>query len=297
MKLSLILAALALPLAQSAHADILILRDGKVFVGSIKSHGADGYKFERGATTVTYPNSVIVQSFQSRPKAEGAAEVVLPSWGTALEQLSAKAWASNLKQIPSTVVDKGILRNVPYQSYRCGIDYEINIYGDPEHPSAIEIGIYRSLLNQPAAKENCIQYVAELVGNQVVRDAVLKAKRTKDLMQLKEWTAEITPPEADDSYGGWWISIYSETMLNGQRASPEEMQRLTVPNAQIAKGQDAASGWTQGDLKFARPLAAVPTPASEKPVTPSVGGSTGGVYVRGYTRKDGTYVSGYTRRR
>src|SRR5688572_1173986 len=78
----------------------------------------------------------------------------LPGRTRCRQTLSVKPWAKNLKQIPSTVIDKGVLRAVPYTSYRAG-EVELNLYGDPEAPACFEIGIHGSLLTQAAAKKNC----------------------------------------------------------------------------------------------------------------------------------------------
>lgn len=65
---------------------------------------------------------------------------------------------AGLVQIPATVIDKGVLRNVPYKSYRAG-DYEVNVYGDPDQPARVEIGVYRSLLTSQDAKHNCVDFL------------------------------------------------------------------------------------------------------------------------------------------
>src|SRR5207249_3122550 len=70
-----------------------------------------------------------------------------------------------LEQIPATVIDKGILKNVPYLSHRSG-DYEFNVYGDPEAPSGIEIGIYNQLLADPSAKERCVNLMVALLDKE-----------------------------------------------------------------------------------------------------------------------------------
>jgi hypothetical protein len=62
--------------------------------------------------------------------------------------LGKQPWITSLRQIPATVVDKGVMRNVPYLSFQSG-DYELNVYGDPDNPAGVEIGIHRRLRLRP----------------------------------------------------------------------------------------------------------------------------------------------------
>lgn len=289
-----------------ALGDVLILRGGQVIFGTIQSQGADGYKFQRGTSTFSYPHATVTFSYQARTKGGLSAAASLPSWGEVVEHAGSQTWGTSVKQIPATVVDKGIFRNVPYLSFRCGLDYEINVYGDPEQPSGIEIGCYRSLLQKTEAKENCVALIAELMRRDDLKEAVKSAKRNKDLVEIKEWTIEVSPPEGSDSYGGWWVSVYSEKVLDSQRASAQEMATLSVARSQLTNSADGSSGWSSQDLRFARPQA---TPVVTQPalavqqVAPRAGSTAssysgaGRVYVSGYTRKDGTYVHSHSRRR
>lgn len=217
--------------------------------------------------------------------------------------LASQKWATDLRQIPATVIDTGILKNVPYKSHHAGIDYEINVYGDPGAPASFEIGIYRSLLNDEKARKNCIEFACSLLP-EPSDCAILNALNlTQDSVSRNGLTFEITPPTAADAYGGWWVSIYNEKALDAVRASDEEMQSLTVakstsgtsptptvappvakPTPQIANESslESLSSWSTSDYSYSRK---------------STNSSSGRVYVRGYYRKDGTYVKPHTRSR
>lgn len=172
----------------------------------------------------------------------------------ALARLAKQAWASDLRPIPATVVDKGMLRNVPYMSFRCGDDYEVNIYGEPEHPAGLEVGVYHKLLEDPSAKKNCIALVAELLGRPDDREVLRGLNMEKDVKTKEALTFEITPPSAEDAYMGWWVSIYSERSLDAARASDDEMKRISVPKVEAereARTGDPTS-WSAQDLKLAR---------------------------------------------
>jgi hypothetical protein len=172
--------------------------------------------------------------------------------------LSKQVWATNLTPIPATVIDKGILRNVPYSSFRCGEDYEINVYGDLQHPAGIEIGIYRKLLENTSAKDNCLKFIGNLLGQTADKEIVQGLDLKKDVKIRDNLTFEITPPTDSDSYNGWWISVYSEHELNLARASDEEMNSISLTKADAAKQSSQSnnpSAWSANELKLARPSA------------------------------------------
>lgn len=219
-----------------------------------------------------------------------------PDYRSIIVRLAAQKWATDLRQIPATVIGVGVMRNVPYKSHRVAGDYEINVYGDPESPAGFEIGVRGGLLADNEAKANCVEFVTSLLSNADDKSTARKLKSDQDLVSRDGLTFEITPPTAEDSYGGWWISVYSAAGLDSVRASDNELKSITVPRASITSAAkvapstavpttdeivDRASGWNAGDLKYAR-------------TSRTSAGSTytgGSVYVRGYTRKDGTYVS------
>lgn len=216
----------------------------------------------------------------------------LADWGMCSDAATGTDWGKSLRPIPATVIDKGVLKFVPYLSFKAG-DYEINVYGDPDKPAGIEIGIRGVALDNAAAKANCIEYITRVLTADADRKVVRSLKPAADLKKFGGLTFEVTPPTAEDAYGGWWVSVYDEAELDKSRATPKELAAITVAKDDIkavasspgtgdtkpAAGGDEPRGWTTDDLKYARPS----------------GGSGGSVYVHGYTRKDGTYVRGHTR--
>ncbi len=236
----------------------------------------------------------------------------IPDWWSTVKALAAQSWATELQQIPATVIDKGVLRNVPYKSHRCGEDYEINIYGDPAAPAGFEIGIYRSLLNDSKAKKHCIDFVCSLLGDKSDASFVRLLKLESDIVTRAGITFEITPPTAEDAYGGWWVSVYDEAALDKERATDEELAEITVartpspaptskatpnpkehtpptPSTEPRSDTDnprELTDWKSDDLRRSR-----------RPAASSASTGGGRVYVRGYYRKDGTYVKPYSRKK
>lgn len=194
----------------------------------------------------------------------------------AVDIASIEDWGTELDQIPATVVDVGVMKYVPYQSFRAG-DYEFNVYGDPDHPAGLEIGVYQSLLKNPKAKQRCLEFMASLLPDAGDRCLLRSLNQRQDLQKRGSLTLEVTPETAEDAYGGWWISVYDPEILDKSRASPKELATITVSKQATAKPTPGVSpSWTPHQLAQARP-----------------GGGT--VYVPGYYRENGTYVQSHTR--
>jgi hypothetical protein len=380
-----------------AYADTIKLSDGRTLSGQILQTNGVSIVIQTDLGTFNYPLNEVKEVTQALEKTSESRTTgrMLTQKGVVL-LLSKQPWASNLKQIPATVIDRGILRNIPYVSYRCGGgDYEVNVYGDPDEPAGIEVGVYGKLLGDAAAKQNCLGFALNLLGQSEDRVVVKTLKLDQDERTYNGLTFEITPPTAEDSYMGWWVSIYSKEMLDRARASDEELKQITVSkvDAAAAPAVSEPAIWSKEEMKLSRPtptntitytnlsgevfadvevvrviagtsliwrkgnsagsvkLADLPEdvrrrygydpekasaadqaekdrkareqaeirasqaarqtpPQSPQQPAPSKAlsvvdyglylppsGSSGSVYVRGYTRKDGTYVSGYTRRK
>jgi len=133
------------------------------------------------------------------------------------QAFAASPWAGDLRDVPSTVIDKGVFRHVSYASCRAG-EYEMNVYGDPEAPAGFEIGIHNELLKSDEAKRNCLELISRLLDNPADRALLASLNRDIDKKVRSGITFEVTPPTAEDAYGGWWISVYDEALLDRLRA-------------------------------------------------------------------------------
>ncbi len=191
-------------------------------------------------------------------------------------------WESPLKQIPATVIDKGVLRFIPYQSFRAG-NVELNIYGDPESPCCVEIGLCNQLKRNETAKVHCQTFMSYLLPEAGDRLQVKSLNLIKDIRQRSGLTFEVTPETDEDAYDCWWISIYDPKILDKSRATKIEIEHITVP-VQANEKNAQQNGSPVGSNN--------PTPQSS--ISPSRPGGKA-VYVHGYTRKDGTYVQSHTR--
>lgn len=317
---------LAFTLHASLVADTLKFVSGGSIECTVLQEQKESVLIQYGSGTMTVSRSIITEIIKSPPPpaskttAQTEASKVetdkLPTWATIIQSLSKQAWATDLQQIPATVIDTGVMRNVPYKSFKCGADYEINVYGDPENPAGFEIGVYRKLLQDEKAKKNCVEFIAGLLPRKT-DSGILRALNLKQDSAVHDGlTIEITPETAEDAYGGWWISIYREAELDKTRASDAELAEISDARSDIVKRQESKSAtkekaktqtpasapstsedleaWKPEDIKRARVV--TNTTKSTPSATPAPADS-GRVYVRGYYRKDGTYVSPHTRKK
>ncbi len=234
-------------------------------------------------------------------KPEPAVEIEKPGrladWETVLVKLGAKRWATDLKQIPATVIDVGVLKHVPYRSFRVADDtYEVNVYGDPDFPSGIEIGVVRGHLATSEQKQRCREFLADLLND--VEDRVLIPKIVGDegAEGRGDLSIEVTPHTGEDSYGGWWVSAYLGDALEKSRATEAELQVITV--ARETKSKPPARPTPAAEPSVSTPkITWSPSEVRQARQPASTTSSGDRVYVRGYYRKDGTYVQGHSRRR
>jgi hypothetical protein len=210
----------------------------------------------------------------------------------------------SLRQIPATVIDVGVLKNVPYISFRCNAaGYQMNIYGDLDKPAGVEIGTLNFYVNNDAARSNCISFISSVIPNAPDKEIVRTLPRDrKSLKKNDGLTIETTMPDEPDAYGGWWVSVYDEAALERARANEAELAAITQ------KRVPEKSTIVQTSAQVASTAPAVPPSAGpEAPTVPNwtsqdlsytssgASSASGRVYLRGYQRRDGTYVHSYTR--
>jgi hypothetical protein len=278
-------------LISNIKADIIILQYGDIVTGKIIQTNENGIDIQQNTGKVHWPASMVKEV---RKEVNEPTTNRIPSWVKIISQLTTNEWAHDFKQIPATVIDNGVLKDVPYISFRCNTGgYEINVYGDLDNPACIEIGTVGYLVKNNQAKSNCVNFISSVLPRDMDKAAVRNLNwKPKDLKQSNGLTFETTLPDEADSYGGWWISVYNAADLTNAQASGAELEAITQPKIKpkviipVAAPMAAPSAnyWSDNDIStYSRPSAR----------ESSHGGD---VYVRGYYRANGTYVSSYTRR-
>jgi hypothetical protein len=292
--LTLSLAAAGLVRAESA---VVTLKSGGRLEGTIvrESEVELVLGIQGGSIRVAKKDVANVERKADAPRPAAPAAERLPGWSRVLEVIVGQEHGRELRQVPATVIDEGVLANVPYVSHRFG-DLELNVYGDPDHPVGYEVGVLRGGQATPARKQAVVKVVQELLSNADDRRTLVGLKLEKDRQSRNGLTFEVTPADAPDSYGGWWVSVYDEAGLAKARASAAELEEITDSDA-AGEGDDPL-GWQAEDYKEARPRraptqpigTAAPAPPTPSTTTPPPNQYPRRVYRRGFVRQDGTYV-------
>lgn len=233
------IALAVLCMAGVASADTIKLKNGGTLEGVILKEADGSVVVRLKYATVTIDRFDIEAIEKTAVEAVPAAKPLrLPRWDRCVEVVAARPWASQFRQIPATVIDKGILKNVPYMSHKSG-NYEFNLYGDPDEPAGIEIGITKELLQSDAGKKECLDVVAALLSDAKDAAALKSLNLKPGKVEREGLTFEITPETAEDAYEGWWISVYDVKLLDEARATEEELKRIAVSEEELEKEEEA----------------------------------------------------------
>lgn len=197
------------------------------------------------------------------PKAPATQDRLVSS-GLIIEIFRHNFGKSGLANVPAEVIETGIFRRVPYLSYRAS-QFELNIYGDPQHPAGVELGVYQG---KDRSKEEIRELMALLLQHAADRELVHALPLDEQQLRREGLTFEVTPPMAKDSFGGWWISIYDASAIEKARASDAELTAITV---EAPADQPAVE--TKRPARLAQQAA-----------------SSRRVYVQNYARANGAYV-------
>lgn len=207
-----------------------------------------------------------------------------------------------LHPIPATVIDVGVFKNVPYQSFSNGL-VEFNAYGDPNHLVAIEAGTK----DESAKLKGClVSFIAMQARAPRDREQVLIAMRGRTVTP-DGLVIETTEPNEPDAYGAWWLSLEAMSQVSDATASNGEVTAMSSSAVDWAVvGPPPPQYTNEASNNSVEPRAAsnqTYVPPRTQPSTSTYRSSSsyrpsgGRVYVHGYTRKDGTYVRSHSRRR
>ena len=323
--------SVALLAAPGLKADVVVLQSGSVITGTILQQDAGGVLLQMEYGTFRYPLNLIREVRKEPATAPHVSNngQVIPDWAQIVSLLANTGWADNLQQVPAPVISYGMFNNIPYISFRCAEGgYEVNIYGDLNHPAAVQAGAMGYNSGSAAARSNCVNFVCSLLASADARAVVRSLNLDqKTVLQNGGMTFETIVPGEWGSYGGWWVLVYNQNSLASAQASEAELTALAQPRTAAAvpppeaPAQPAATatsttynnyyggygygttyyvatGWTRDEINNARP-ATLPAnyPAASAANRDYYHPATSGmVYPRTYTRTAEPYGNVYRRR-
>jgi len=241
--------------------DSVVLKDGTKINGLIINNTVDAVTIQTRHTEKTYPKSEIVRIQDTDEISTESTSIhkagTLPPWRVLVNDLRTHDGIKSMVEIPAVRIDEGVFRNVPYRSFRMNRLVELNIYGDPENPAAIELGLFGRLRNNEDMRKVLRSYLAGYLTSRKEIGEFYKLGLEQGKVTVDGMTMEVTPTDAPDAFGAWWVSLFNNKQLNSIRLSDAEYDRLTKPHTEVVdqRGRVKELGWTPEEVDLARPQA------------------------------------------
>lgn len=238
--------------------DSLVLKNGTVVSGLIINNSRDAVVLQEREGERSYPKEDIVRIRDNENIGVEYTDIPnrgeLPAWRVIANDLRTRDAIRRLVEIPATIIDNGEFKNVPYMSFRVNENVELNIYGDPEDPAGLELGIYGSRGDNPKYQKILRTYLAGFLTTREEVAALYAIGLKEGIKQAGDLTIEVTPKTAPDAYGAWWISLYNKKKLEQVRLDDKEYARLTRPVDEVVdkKGRVISSKWNNDELRLSR---------------------------------------------
>jgi len=228
---------LALPAEAALRADRdpdeVTMNDGTELHGLILQNTPDVVVIQTDTGEARIPKEYI-RRIDDAPNGEAVfADIVprdeLPSWRSVVHDLRTNDSVRRFEQIPPTAIDKGLLRNIPYLSFRANNKWEFNVYGNPDKPVAIEFGLFGA--ERPGDKQRQLfrEFIAGHLQDKNQIRALYSLSPQKRNARGGKLAFRLIRPGDPDSYGGTWIVVYRPDLLPGARLADKAYAALTRP--------------------------------------------------------------------
>ena len=213
--------------------DTIFMNDGRVLHGLILRNDAQKVTLQQKMGEVEILKSGIRRIDDEPDLGVYFADIVdpgtLPPWRMIVQDLRTDDSIKSFRQIPATTIDNGYLKDIPYLSFRINERTEMNVYGDPNHPVCIEFGIYERGEKITQFKKIIRAYLAGILTNRKEVGALYSLDEKGGLIRVKNFIFKVTPPDAPDAYGGWWLAIYDPSRLEKARIPDAVYRKVTLP--------------------------------------------------------------------
>lgn len=215
--------ALLLLCSSLASADTIRLQNGGSLEGVILKKDHDGVVILLKYATVTVGSFDIASvDATDRPPVPGAR---LAGWERCFRALVSRPWGAELHQMAARLIADGPLKNVPYVVHASG-DFQIAIYGDPDRPAAIELGVSGPLRENVATRKEFAELLASFLARPAdaenLRSVLINSAKKESEGLVFEATVE---PDARGRET-WWISASDPAALDSSRVSDKEAATL-----------------------------------------------------------------------
>ena len=236
-----VLALACCALAGQAHAalraeeapDQVRLNDGTELRGLILQNTSDTVVLETRSGEARIPKEYI-RRIDDAPNGEAVfADLVdkdnLPSWRSIVHDMRTYDGITSFEQIPPTAIDKGLLRNIPYLSFKVNKRAELNVYGDPDKPVAVEYGVYGAMRATESQRRMFRQYIAGHMGSKEQISALYSLSPERRDARAGRLNFRLILPDDADGFGGTWMVVYRPDRIEGARLNDGKYAKLTRP--------------------------------------------------------------------
>ena len=177
----------------------------------------------------------------------------LPAWRAIVHDLRTHDRVRSFEQIPPTSIDNGLLRYIPYLSFRVNDYAELHVYGDPQNPVAIEFGAYGSEKQGRSRVQIFREFIAGHLHSKEQIAALYSLGPKRHEARAGKMAFRVIRPGDPDSYGGTWLVIYLPKRIDSARLGARAYQELTRPFEEVNQkdgrlrtdGNRADSNWLQ----------------------------------------------------
>jgi len=219
--------------------DYVIMKDGTRYEGLIIKNDAKELILQQSLGERTIDKASVQRINDADKSMVYFADLVdpdkAPPWRMMVQDLRCNDRIKSFFQIPATRINKGYLRNVPYLSFHMNAYGEMNIYGNPEDPACVELGMYARGEQLEKFQELARNFLAGYISSRSALRIFYSLNLKGDEKRAGKFIFKIMPPTEPDSFGGWWISIYDPLRLQRARISDLEYEKCTLPSYQIRK--------------------------------------------------------------
>jgi hypothetical protein len=217
----------------SVKPDEITLKDGTMLRGLILRNSAVSLLVETSDGEVEIPKENIRRIEEGAHLPDHGMDVTkpgrLPNWQSIVRDFRNHDSTKSFRPIRATAIDNGFLRNIPYHSFRVNEKAELNIYGDPANPVALELGVYGKGARSKKAKLMMREFLAGHLGTREEIAALYSLDLSGGEMRAGRLAIRCTPPDAPDAYGGWWLCIYDPSRIERARVSDAAYAKVTRP--------------------------------------------------------------------
>lgn len=212
--------------------DEVVMRDGRVLRGLILENTARQVVLQTQGGQERIDKKQVVRIREEKGLLARLADMTgkgLPGWRVVVNDLRTLDGVRSLFAIPPVRIEEGDFRAVPYVSFVLNGAVELNIYGDPDEPAGIEMGLFGPRRDVMRERQQVREYLAGFLGSRAELAALYGLDLRGGRAKAGDVVIEATNPDEPDAEGTWWLAIYDPVKLERARVPWERYAKMTIP--------------------------------------------------------------------